>query len=66
MLLSRLITGLAFLALGIVFIILAIKSSLFMLIPSAISIGVGLYLLINKTEDKIEKRGDLKEKEYKK
>lgn len=62
---SRLIAGGIILTGGIFFIILSIFTVWWMLfygIPLSI---LGILLLLNKNEDKIEKRKDLKEKEYK-
>lgn len=62
---SRLIAGGIILIGGIFFIILSIFTVWWMLfygIPLSI---LGILLLLNKNEDKIEKRKDLKEKEYK-
>lgn len=64
--LSRLIAGWAFMLVGILFIILSIFISLWMLIYGISFFVIGIVLLLNKDEDKIEKRKDLKEKEYKK
>jgi membrane-bound ClpP family serine protease len=64
--LSRLITGLLFLIAGIVFIILAVTISWIMLIYGIPFFLIGLFILLNKNEDKIEKRKDLNEREYKK
>jgi len=64
--LSRLITGLLFLIAGIVFIILAVTISWIMLIYGIPFFLIGLFILLNKNEDKIEKIKDLNEREYKK
>jgi membrane-bound ClpP family serine protease len=64
--LSRLIAGWTFMLAGIVFIILSILMGWWMIIYGIPWFVVGLFILLNKNEDKIEKRKDLKEKEYKK
>jgi lipopolysaccharide export LptBFGC system permease protein LptF len=64
--LSRLIAGWAFMLAGILFMILSVFISLWMLVYGISFLVVGIVLLLNKDEDKIEKRKDLKEKEYKK
>lgn len=63
---SRLIIGTIILIIGIFLIVLAAIVAwwiLFYGIPLSL---IGLWILFNKNEDKIEKRKDLKEKEYKK
>ena len=64
--LSRLIAGWAFMLIGILFLILSIFISWGMIIYCASFLVIGIVLLLNKDEDKIEKRKDLKEKEDKK
>jgi len=64
--LSRLIIGLIFLIAGIFFIILTFFSVWWMFLYSIPLIGLGLWILLNKNEDDIEKRKDLKEKKYRK
>jgi predicted membrane protein len=66
MIISRLIAGLLFLGTGIFFIIFSFFSTWFLIIYGVVLIFLGLFLLITKNEDKIEKRKDLKEKVYKK
>jgi predicted tellurium resistance membrane protein TerC len=61
---SRLIAGLFFLVIGILFIILTIFTAWWFIFYGVILLGLGIALLLNKHEDKIEKRKDLKEKEY--
>jgi small neutral amino acid transporter SnatA (MarC family) len=63
---SRLIAGLFFLIAGIILIILAITMSWLMLIYGIPLFLIGLFILLNKNEDKIEKRKDLKERPYNK
>ncbi len=63
---SRIITGIIFLIGGIVLMVLSFTISLFILIYGIPIFLVGIFLLLNKNEDKIEKRKDLKEKEYRK
>ena len=64
--LSRLIMGLIFSIGGLLLLILAIFTvwwTVFYGIPLLI---LGIWLLLNKSEDKIEKRKDLKENRYNK
>jgi membrane-bound ClpP family serine protease len=61
---SRLITGLALVIAGITLIILAMFVSWIMLIYGIPLFLIGIFILMNKNEDRIEKRKDLKEKEY--
>lgn len=63
---GRLIIGLILLLAGIFFIILAIFTIWWMLFYGIPLFILGLWILLNKGEDKIEKRKDLKEKEYRK
>jgi len=51
---------------GILFIILSIFTAWWMIFYGIILLGIGIALLLNKHEDVIEKRKDLKEKEYSK
>jgi uncharacterized membrane protein len=63
---SRLIIGLICLLAGIFFFILSIFTGWWMIfyaIPLAL---LGIAILLNKNEDKIEQRKDLKEKRYNK
>ncbi len=62
---SRLISGLFLSIVGVILIILSIVISLIILIYGIPVLLIGLLILFNKTEDKIERRRDLKEKEYK-
>jgi predicted tellurium resistance membrane protein TerC len=62
---SRLIIGMILLIAGIFFIILSILAAWWFVFYGIILVGLGIALLLNKHEDKIEKRKDLKEKEYK-
>ncbi len=64
--LGRLITGLFLLIIGIIFIILAISTAWWFVFYGIILFVLGLLILFNKHEDKIEKRKDLKEKRYRK
>jgi len=64
--LSRLIAGWAFMLAGILFIILSIFTAWWMIFYGIILLGIGIALLLNKHEDVIEKRKDLKEREYSK
>ena len=63
---SRLITGIIFLIVGIFLIFFAIRIELWILIYGIPLFLIGLFILFNKNEDKIEKRKDLKEKRYRK
>ena len=58
--LSRLIAGWAFMLLGIIFIILSIFVGWWMVFYGVPFFVVGLVLLLNKNEDKIEQRKDIK------
>ena len=62
--LSRLIVGMLFLLAGISFIILSIFTAWWMLFYGIPLFILGIVLLLNKNEDKIEQRKDLKEKRY--
>ncbi len=66
MIISRLISGLLFLGTGIFLIIFSFFSVWFMVIYGIILILLGLFILVNKNEDKIEKRKDLRERKYNK
>jgi len=63
---SRLIVGWIFLIAGIIFIILSTFTTWWMLFYGIPLLVLGIALLLNKNEDKIEKRKDLKEKAYNK
>jgi putative Ca2+/H+ antiporter (TMEM165/GDT1 family) len=58
--------GIIFLAAGIVFVVLALRTNWTMIIYSLIFLALGIWILLNKSEDKIENRRDVKEKEYSK
>ena len=62
--LSRLIMGLVFLIGGIFFIILSILTGWWFIFYGIPLLILGIWLLLNKGEDKIEGRKDLKEKRY--
>lgn len=62
---SRLIIGLILVLGGIFFIVLGSITTWWMIIYGIPLIIIGIVIIFNKTEDKIEKRKDLKEKEYK-
>lgn len=62
--LSRLIMGWIFLLAGILFIVLAIFTIWWMIFYGVPFLILGIWLLLNKGEDKIEGRKDLKEKRY--
>jgi hypothetical protein len=64
--LSRLIIGLIFSIAGVFFIILSTFTSWWMLFYGIPLIILGIVILLNKSEDNIEKRKDLKEKRYNK
>lgn len=61
---SRLVSGLVFLIGGMFFIILAILTAWWFIFYGVILFVLGVLLLLNKNEDKIEKRKDLKENRY--
>ena len=58
--LSRTITGIALIILGIILISVSIKGSLWVLIYGIPIFAVGIFILFNKKEDKIESRRDMK------
>lgn len=58
--------GIIFLVAGIVFVFLAVSVHWTMVIYSVIFLALGIWILLNKSEDKIENRRDVKEKEYSK
>jgi hypothetical protein len=64
--LSRLIMGLIFLIAGIIFIILTLFEVWWMIFYGIVFLVLGVVLLLNKNEDEIENRKDLKEKRYSK
>ena len=57
---SRTITGTALIILGIILISVSVKESLWILIYGIPITLVGLFILFNKREDKIESRRDMK------
>jgi hypothetical protein len=61
---SRLIAGTVFLIVGIIFIVLTILAAWWFIFYGVILSVLGILLLLNKNEDKIEKRKDLKERSY--
>ncbi|MGY4884617.1 MAG: hypothetical protein ACP5NZ_03500 [Nanobdellota archaeon] len=61
---GRSITGLILLIIGFVLIILSVTLSWFMLIYGVPLFLIGLFILLNKKEDTIERRKDLKERKY--
>lgn len=63
---SKLIIGICLILFGLLFIILSILTTLFMLIYGIPLVILGIFIMFNKNEDKIEKRKDLKEKVYNK
>jgi predicted membrane protein len=63
---SRLIIGLLLLFAGIFFIILGIFTVWWMIFYGIPLMIIGIVILLNKNEDKIEQRKDLKEKKYNK
>lgn len=66
MVFSRFLIGTLFLIFGIFFIILSIFTVWIMVFYGIPFLILGIVILLNENEDKIEKRKDLKEKEYKK
>ena len=64
--LSRLIIGLVFLVGGLSCIIFAIFATWWIIFYGIPLFIFGIVILLNKNEDKIEKRKDLKEKTYNK
>ena len=63
---SRLISGLIFLLVGIFFVVFMFFESWELIFLATPIIIIGIVILLNKNEDNIEKRKDLKEREYKK
>jgi putative Ca2+/H+ antiporter (TMEM165/GDT1 family) len=63
---SRLIMGIVFLAAGIIFVVLAVSIHWTMIIYSVIFLALGVWIFLNKAEDKIENRKDVKERKYNK
>ena len=63
---GRLVIGLIFSIIGIVLIIISIFSAWGIIFYGVSLLIIGIVILFNKNEDKIEKRKDLKEKTYKK
>jgi membrane-bound ClpP family serine protease len=61
---SRLVTGWILLMAGIFFSVLSIFTALWFLFYGIPLLIIGILILLNKNEDKIEKRKDLKEREY--
>jgi hypothetical protein len=61
---NRLIWGWVLIALGIIWTGVCFFTTFFMLIYSIPLVIIGIFILLNKKEDLIEKRKDLKEKEY--
>ncbi len=57
---SRTITGIALIILGIILIYVSVKESLWVLIYGIPITLIGLFILFNKKEDKIESRRDVK------
>ena len=63
---SRLISGLIFLLSGMFFVVFMFFESWELIFLATPLIIIGIVILLNKNEDNIEKRKDLKEREYKK
>jgi predicted tellurium resistance membrane protein TerC len=63
---SRLIIGIILLVAGLFFVLLAMLTLWWMVFYGIPFLIIGIVILLNKNEDKIEKRKDLKEKMYKK
>ena len=63
--LSRLISGIIFILAGVFFVVLAFYEVWWIFFYGIPLILLGIVILINKSEDKIERRKDLKEKVYK-
>ncbi len=61
---NRLIWGWILIVLGVIWTIVCFFTTFFMLIYSIPLVIIGIFILLNKKEDTIEKRKDLKEKEY--
>jgi hypothetical protein len=57
---SRLVAGLFFIILGIGALVASFYESFFLLIYVIPSLAIGIFLLLNKNEDKIEERKDIK------
>lgn len=58
--LSRTITGIALITLGIILIIISVYRFPWILIYGIPSLLIGIFILFNKKEDKIESRRDMK------
>ncbi len=58
--LSRTITGIALIILGIILIFVSVTESLWVLIYGIPVLLIGIFILFNKKEDKIESRKDMK------
>lgn len=63
---SRLIVGIVFILAGLSFVFLSFFAPWWMVLYSIPLFIIGIFVLMNESEDKIEKRKDIKEKEYKK
>lgn len=61
---ERTIIGGIILGLGIIWSVICFFTLLIMLVYSIPLVIIGIFILSNKKEDTIEKRKDLKEKEY--
>lgn len=61
---SRLIIGILLMIVGAFFLILSLFEAWGMIFFSVLLLVMGIIILLNKNEDKIEKRKDIKEKEY--
>ncbi|HUW43761.1 MAG TPA: hypothetical protein VMV95_02275 [Bacillota bacterium] len=57
---SRTITGLALIILGIILIVVSFSESLWVLIYGIPILLIGFFILFNKREDRIEGRRDMK------
>ncbi len=57
---SRTITGIALIGIGIAVMVLGLFSSLIFFVYGVVILAVGVLIFFNKDEDKIEKRKDMK------
>jgi membrane-bound ClpP family serine protease len=64
--LSRLIIGILLLVVGLVLLIASLYGTLFLLIYAVPALIIGIVILLNKKEDEIEERKDIKKRKSRK